>query len=205
MTAYILPTVDSATALLYSPRTFPSGYVTAPLRSPYTCSFFFSRQIPVASHRHFPSLASRLGWDVSLYMSTSTIVKDLNKLKLNPLCPFLVLTNGFNLVPAEFLVIHTFHRTFIYIYICNILIFGFLSFLQLLPTTTNEDHKARDESRSPSVSFFLFRFFIVLICLVSFLQVLTRSARNQKAQEMRRTSLGPLHLLRLRTGPEALM
>ena len=63
---------------------------------------------------------------------------------------------------------------------------SFIFFLQVLPTTTNEDHGARDESRSPSVSFFFFfffRLFIVLICLVSFLQVLTRSTRNQKAQE----------------------
>ncbi|KAF8804900.1 Mob1/phocein [Phlegmacium glaucopus] len=41
---YILHTVNSATALLSSPRTFPSRL-----------------QIPLASHRHFSSLARRLG------------------------------------------------------------------------------------------------------------------------------------------------
>ena len=62
---YILHTVDSATALLNSPRTFPYRYVTAPhllsLHATLTYTFFFSRlQIPVVSHRHFSSLARRL-------------------------------------------------------------------------------------------------------------------------------------------------
>ena len=112
MTAYILHTVDSATALINSPRSFPSRYVTAPvftLQSPYTYSFFFSRlQIPVASHRHFSSLARRLGRGRILALSTSTIVKHMNKqILISIYAPFLDLTERFELVPAEFLIIPT--------------------------------------------------------------------------------------------------
>ena len=61
----ILYTVDIATALLNSPRTFPSRYDKVPIFSLYALhiiyTFFFSRlQIPVTFYRHF-SLARHLG------------------------------------------------------------------------------------------------------------------------------------------------
>ena len=59
---FILYSVDSATALLNSPRTFPSRKNKAPSVFTHTYTFFLPRlQIPVTSHRHFFSLARRLG------------------------------------------------------------------------------------------------------------------------------------------------
>ena len=83
---------------------------------------------------------------------------------------------------------------FFFFIFCTVLMVSFIFFLQVLPTATNEDHGARDESRSPSVSFFFsFSFGYYTNCLVFYLQVLTRSTGNEKAQETRRTSLGPLY------------
>ena len=58
----ILHTVNSSTALLKSPRTFPSW----PPSSLH--NLYIPFQIPVASHKHFPH--NPVVWDVSLHMPT---------------------------------------------------------------------------------------------------------------------------------------
>ena len=102
---YILHTVDSATAfkLFNSPSTFPSCYVTAPvpsLQSPYTYFIFSrSRSRPIDTS---PSSG------VSLHMSTSTIVKNLNKLKLtSPFMPVFGLNRAIRISPNWILVVQT--------------------------------------------------------------------------------------------------
>ncbi|KAI0341457.1 Mob1/phocein [Trametopsis cervina] len=71
---YILHTLDSATALLNSPRAFPSRL-----------------SIPPTSTRHFASLARRLGPFEQAEAESSLYAR------------FLALTSKFNLVPSEFL------------------------------------------------------------------------------------------------------
>ena len=104
-TVYILHTVDSATALLNSPRTFPSRYDSAPHLQPFTHHItyiiLFSRlQIPVASYRHFFSLARRLG---SIFAHAYFHHREaFNKLKINSLFVpvfFLALTERFESKP----------------------------------------------------------------------------------------------------------
>ena len=106
---YILHTVDSATALLNSPRTFPSRY--AHLQSFHAALiyiFFFSRlQIPVASHRHFSSLARRLGRIFAHAYFHHREAFEQAEAESSLYARFLALTERFELVPAEFLVIPT--------------------------------------------------------------------------------------------------
>ncbi|KAF8808556.1 Mob1/phocein, partial [Phlegmacium glaucopus] len=85
---YILHTVDSATALLNSPRTFPSRL-----------------QIPVASHRHFSSLARRLGRIFAHAYFHHREAFEQAEAESSLYARFLALTERFDLVPAEFLVI----------------------------------------------------------------------------------------------------
>ncbi|PCH44936.1 hypothetical protein WOLCODRAFT_27153 [Wolfiporia cocos MD-104 SS10] len=85
---YILHTLDSATALLNSPRAFPSRL-----------------SIPVPSHRHFSSLARRLGriFAHAYFHHRAAFAQAEAESALY--ARFLALTARFDLVPAEFLVI----------------------------------------------------------------------------------------------------
>ncbi|KAF8957397.1 hypothetical protein BDZ97DRAFT_1846595 [Flammula alnicola] len=85
---YILHTVDSATALLNSPRTFPSRL-----------------QIPQTSHRHFSSLARRLGRIFAHAYFHHREAFEQAEAESSLYARFLALTAKFDLVPAEFLVI----------------------------------------------------------------------------------------------------
>ncbi|KAF9525218.1 Mob1/phocein [Crepidotus variabilis] len=85
---YILHTVDSATALLNSPRTFPSRL-----------------QIPQTSHRHFSSLARRLGRIFAHAYFSHREAFEQAEAESSLYARFLALTAKFDLVPAEFLVI----------------------------------------------------------------------------------------------------
>ncbi|KJA17426.1 hypothetical protein HYPSUDRAFT_57754 [Hypholoma sublateritium FD-334 SS-4] len=85
---YILHTVDSATALLNSPRTFPSRL-----------------QIPQTSHRHFASLARRLGRIFAHAYFHHREAFEQAEAESSLYARFLALTARFDLVPAEFLVI----------------------------------------------------------------------------------------------------
>ncbi|CAA7268892.1 unnamed protein product [Cyclocybe aegerita] len=91
---YILHTVDSATALLNSPRTFPSRL-----------------QIPQASHRHFSSLARRLGRIFAHAYFHHREAFEQAEAESSLYARFLALTSKFDLVPAEFLVIPSSHYT----------------------------------------------------------------------------------------------
>ncbi|KDR65783.1 hypothetical protein GALMADRAFT_148369 [Galerina marginata CBS 339.88] len=85
---YILHTVDSATALLNSPRTFPSRL-----------------SIPQTSHRHFSSLARRLGRIFAHAYFHHREAFEQAEAESSLYARFLALTAKFDLVPAEFLVI----------------------------------------------------------------------------------------------------
>ncbi|KAF9561181.1 Mob1/phocein [Agrocybe pediades] len=85
---YILHTVDSATALLNSPRTFPSRL-----------------SIPQTSHRHFASLARRLGRIFAHAYFHHREAFEQAEAESSLYARFLALTSKFDLVPAEFLVI----------------------------------------------------------------------------------------------------
>ncbi|KIM38075.1 hypothetical protein M413DRAFT_13037 [Hebeloma cylindrosporum] len=85
---YILHTVDSATALLNSPPTFPSRL-----------------QIPQTSHRHFSSLARRLGRIFAHAYFHHRDAFEQAEAESSLYARFLALTAKFDLVPAEFLVI----------------------------------------------------------------------------------------------------
>ncbi|KAF7289813.1 hypothetical protein MIND_01355600 [Mycena indigotica] len=85
---YILHTLDSATALLNSPRAFPSRL-----------------QIPAASHRHFSSLARRLGRIFAHAYFHHREEFEQAEAESSLYARFLALTEKFDLVPADFLVI----------------------------------------------------------------------------------------------------
>ncbi|KAH9038565.1 Mob1/phocein [Lactarius pseudohatsudake] len=90
---YILHTVDSATALLNSPRAFPSRI-----------------SIPPPSHRHFGSLARRLGRIFAHAYFHHREVFEQAEAESSLYARFLALTCKFELVPPEFLIIPT-HST----------------------------------------------------------------------------------------------
>ncbi|KAK7436033.1 hypothetical protein VKT23_019335 [Stygiomarasmius scandens] len=85
---YILHTIDSATALLNSPRAFPSRL-----------------QIPQTSHRHFSSLARRLGRIFAHAYFHHREAFEQAEAESSLYARFLALTSKFDLVPQEFLVI----------------------------------------------------------------------------------------------------
>lgn len=85
---YILHTLDSATALLNSPRAFPSRL-----------------QIPATSHRHFSSLARRLGRIFAHAYFHHREAFEQAEAESSLYARFLALTAKFDLVPQEFLVI----------------------------------------------------------------------------------------------------
>ncbi|KAF5349084.1 hypothetical protein D9756_009423 [Leucocoprinus leucothites] len=85
---YILHTLDSATALLNSPRAFPSRL-----------------QIPQSSHRHFSSLARRLGRIFAHAYFHHREAFEQAEAESSLYARFLSLTSKFDLVPSEFLVI----------------------------------------------------------------------------------------------------
>ncbi|KAJ6529174.1 Mob1/phocein [Mycena vulgaris] len=85
---YILHTLDSATALLNSPRAFPSRL-----------------QIPPTSHRHFTSLARRLGRIFAHAYFHHREEFEQAEAESSLYARFLALTEKFDLVPADFLVI----------------------------------------------------------------------------------------------------
>ncbi|KAF8575868.1 Mob1/phocein [Ramaria rubella] len=85
---YIVHTLDSATALLNSPRAFPSRI-----------------SIPPTSHRHFPSLARRLGRIFAHAYYHHRLAFESAEAESALYARFLALSRRFDLVPAEFLVI----------------------------------------------------------------------------------------------------
>lgn len=85
---YILHTLDSATALLNSPRAFPSRL-----------------SIPPASTRHFSSLARRLGRVFAHAYYHHREAFEQAEAESSLYARFLALTSRFKLVPNEFLVI----------------------------------------------------------------------------------------------------
>ncbi|KAF7761868.1 hypothetical protein Agabi119p4_9860 [Agaricus bisporus var. burnettii] len=85
---YILHTLDSATALLNSPRAFPSRL-----------------QIPPSSHRHFSSLARRLGRIFAHAYYHHREAFEQAEAESSLYARFLSLTSKYDLVPSEFLVI----------------------------------------------------------------------------------------------------
>ncbi|EIW77296.1 Mob1 phocein [Coniophora puteana RWD-64-598 SS2] len=85
---YILHTLDSATALLNSPRAFPSRL-----------------SIPQTSYRHFSSLARRLGRIFAHAYFHHREAFEQAEAESSLYARFLKLTSQFDLVPAEFLVI----------------------------------------------------------------------------------------------------
>ncbi|GJE86628.1 Mob1/phocein family-like protein [Phanerochaete sordida] len=85
---YILHTLDSATALLNSPRAFPSRL-----------------SIPPASTRHFSSLARRLGRIFAHAYYHHREAFEQAEAESSLYARFLALTSKFGLVPTEFLVI----------------------------------------------------------------------------------------------------
>ncbi|OJA10623.1 hypothetical protein AZE42_05698 [Rhizopogon vesiculosus] len=85
---YILHTLDSATALLNSPRAFPSRL-----------------SIPLTSYRHFSSLARRLGRIFAHAYFHHREAFEQAEAESSLYARFLKLTGQFDLVPAEFLVI----------------------------------------------------------------------------------------------------
>ncbi|KAF8524027.1 Mob1/phocein, partial [Gautieria morchelliformis] len=85
---YIVHTLDSATALLNSPRAFPSRI-----------------SIPQTSHRHFPSLARRLGRIFAHAYHHHRLAFESAEAESALYARFLALSRHFDLVPAEFLVI----------------------------------------------------------------------------------------------------
>ncbi|KAG2060062.1 Mob1/phocein [Suillus hirtellus] len=85
---YILHTLDSATALLNSPRAFPSRL-----------------SIPATSYRHFSSLARRLGRIFAHAYFHHREAFEQAEAESSLYARFLKLTSQFDLVPTEFLVI----------------------------------------------------------------------------------------------------
>ncbi|KAK2465119.1 hypothetical protein APHAL10511_002927 [Amanita phalloides] len=85
---YILHTLDSATALLNSPRAFPSRL-----------------QIPPASHRHFTSLARRLGRIFAHAYFHHRDIFAQAEAESSLYARFLALTTHFDLVPPDFIVV----------------------------------------------------------------------------------------------------
>ncbi|KAF8630992.1 hypothetical protein AX15_002684 [Amanita polypyramis BW_CC] len=85
---YILHTLDSATALLNSPRAFPSRL-----------------QIPPASHRHFSSLARRLGRIFAHAYFHHRDIFAQAEAESSLYARFLALTTQYDLVPPDFIVI----------------------------------------------------------------------------------------------------
>ncbi|KIY45930.1 Mob1/phocein, partial [Fistulina hepatica ATCC 64428] len=85
---YILHTIDSATALLNSPRAFPSRL-----------------QIPATSHRHFSSLARRLGRIFAHAYFHHREAFEQAEAESSLYARFLALVVKFDLVPPEFLAI----------------------------------------------------------------------------------------------------
>ncbi|KAG5641557.1 hypothetical protein DXG03_004784 [Asterophora parasitica] len=85
---YILHTLDSATALLNTSRAFPSRL-----------------QIPQSSHRHFSSLARRLGRIFAHAYFHHREAFEQAEAESSLYARFLALTSKFDLVPPEFLVI----------------------------------------------------------------------------------------------------
>ncbi|KAH9918752.1 Mob1/phocein [Epithele typhae] len=85
---YILHTLDSATALLNSPRAFPSRL-----------------SVPPSSKRHFSSLARRLGRIFAHAYFHHREAFEQAEAESSLYARFLALTSKFELVPAEFLVI----------------------------------------------------------------------------------------------------
>ncbi|PFH45836.1 hypothetical protein AMATHDRAFT_108796, partial [Amanita thiersii Skay4041] len=85
---YILHTLDSATALLNSPRAFPSRL-----------------QIPTASHRHFTSLARRLGRIFAHAYFHHRDIFAQAEAESSLYARFLALTTRYDLVPPDFIVI----------------------------------------------------------------------------------------------------
>ncbi|KAF8338649.1 hypothetical protein F5887DRAFT_1235905 [Amanita rubescens] len=85
---YILHTLDSATALLNSPRAFPSRL-----------------QIPPASHRHFSSLARRLGRIFAHAYFHHRDIFAQAEAESSLYARFLALTTRYDLVPPDFMVI----------------------------------------------------------------------------------------------------
>ncbi|KAI8969426.1 Mob1/phocein [Trametes punicea] len=85
---YILHTLDSATALLNSPRAFPSRL-----------------SIPATSHRHFTSLCRRLGRIFAHAYFHHREVFEQAEAESSLYARFLALVKYFDLVPLEFLVI----------------------------------------------------------------------------------------------------
>ncbi|EAU82105.1 mps one binder kinase activator-like 4 [Coprinopsis cinerea okayama7 len=83
---YILHTLDSATALLNSPRAFPSRI-----------------QIPESSQRHFASLARRLGRIFAHAYFHHREAFEQAEAESSLYARFLALTSKFDLVPPEFL------------------------------------------------------------------------------------------------------
>ncbi|KZT28150.1 Mob1/phocein [Neolentinus lepideus HHB14362 ss-1] len=90
---YILHTLDSATALLNSPRAFPSRL-----------------SIPQTSTRHFSALARRLGRIFAHAYFHHREAFEQAEAESSLYARFLVLTKKFDLVPAEFLVIPAGHE-----------------------------------------------------------------------------------------------
>ncbi|KAF8516575.1 Mob1/phocein, partial [Hysterangium stoloniferum] len=87
---YIVHTLDSATALLNSPRAFPSRL-----------------SIPPSSHRHFPSLARRLGRIFAHAYHHHRALFAAAEAESALYARFLALSKRFELVPGDFLVIPT--------------------------------------------------------------------------------------------------
>ncbi|KAI0372067.1 Mob1/phocein [Pilatotrama ljubarskyi] len=85
---YILHTLDSATALLNSPRAFPSRL-----------------SVPSTSHRHFTSLCRRLGRIFAHAYFHHREVFEQAEAESSLYARFLALVKYFDLVPLEFLVI----------------------------------------------------------------------------------------------------
>lgn len=102
---YILHTVDSATALLNSPRTFPSRCVVSKEGFEMPINILIRLQIPQTSHRHFSSLARRLGRIFAHAFFSHREVFEQAEAESSLYARFLALTSKFDLVPAEFLVI----------------------------------------------------------------------------------------------------
>ncbi|KAI0635288.1 Mob1/phocein [Trametes polyzona] len=106
---YILHTLDSATALLNSPRAFPSRYVACSQTSvtdpPPTIISCSRLSVPATSHRHFTSLCRRLGRIFAHAYFHHREVFEQAEAESSLYARFLALVKYFDLVPLEFLVI----------------------------------------------------------------------------------------------------
>jgi hypothetical protein len=107
---YIIHTVDSATALLNSPRAFPSRLAAFRTLSDGTFLIqLYSLSIPASSYRHFSSLARRLGRIFAHAYFHHREAFEQAEAESSLYARFLALTSKFDLVPAEFLVIPLSH------------------------------------------------------------------------------------------------